>query len=187
MKKSDLISRRSFLQAAVVAPQLIGAHGKINPSVPVPDIELLMCNGVRTRLLHLIEGRATAVHLMFTACSTTCPIEAATFRKVQESMAGMEKNGIQLLSLTMDPEDDTPATLRAWLRHYHAGPAWVAAAPAPRDLPKVQAFFGKGNDSLDHSTQVHILNRSGSLAWRTAEFPTPGEIAAILRRVASQE
>jgi len=96
----------------------------------------------------------------------------------------MEKSGIQLLSLSIDPEDDTPAILTAWLRHYHAGPAWIAAAPIPRDLPRLQEFFGKGNDSSDHSTQVHILDRSGSLVWRTYELPTPGEIAATLRKVA---
>ena len=89
----------------------------------------------------------------------------------------------QLLSLTIDPEDDTPAALARWLRHYSAaGPAWIAAAPVPRDLPRMQDFFGKGGDLSDHSTQVNVLDRGGSLVWRTYEFPTPGEIATILEK-----
>lgn len=185
MVKSDSISRRSFLQAALVAPQVIRGHGKINPPAPVPDVELLRYDGARTRFLPAVKGHATAVHLMFTSCSTTCPIQAAIFRRVQDSLPGMEKSGIQLLSLSIDPEDDTPATLTAWLRHYHAGPAWIAAAPVPRDLQRVQEFFGKGNDFSGHSTQVHILDRSGALVYRTIELPTPGEIADTLRRVAA--
>lgn len=185
MIKSDCISRRSFLQAAVLAPQVIRGHGKINPPVLVPNVELLRFDGARTKFLPAVKGHATAVHLMFTTCRTTCPIQASIFRKVQDSMPSMEKSGIQLFSLSIDPENDTPATMSAWLRHYHAGPAWIAAVPAARDLAHLQEFFGKGSDSLDHSTQVHILDRSGSLVWRTYELPTPGEIAATLQRVAA--
>ena len=185
MIKSDSVSRRSFVQALLAAPQVIRGHGKINPPAPVPDVELLRYDGARTRFLPAVKGHATALHLMFTSCSTTCPIQAAIFRRVQDSMSGMENSGIQLLSLSIDPEDDTPATLTAWLRHYHAGPAAIAAAAVPRDLQRVQAFFGKGSDSSDHSTQVHILDRSGSLVYRTFELPDPSEIAATLRRVAA--
>lgn len=187
MIKSDLISRRSFLEAALVAPQLIRGHGKINPPVTVPDIDLVLHNGTRTTLLSLLRGRATALHLMFTACSTTCPIEASIFRRVQDSIPDMKRSAVQLLSLTIDPADDTPAALARWLRHYHAGPAWIAAAPVPRDLPRMQDFFGKGTDLSDHSTQVNILDRAGSLVWRTNEFPTPGEIATLLREIAASK
>jgi protein SCO1 len=185
MKKSDMVSRRSFLQVVAGASLAIRGHGKISPPLPVPDIELLRCDGDRTRFRSMVKGYATAVHLMFTACGTTCPIEAATFRQVQDSLPGMERIGIQLLSLSIDPEDDTPGTLTTWLRRYHAGPAWIAAVPLPSALPRIQGFFGTGNDTADHSTQVHILDRNGSLVWRTYELPTPGEIAATLRKVAS--
>jgi protein SCO1 len=184
MMESDVVSRRSFLQAVLLAPPAIRGHGKINPPAPVPDVELVRYDGARTRFLPVVKGRVTAVHLMFTSCGTTCPIQAAIFRHVQDSMPGMEKSGIQLLSLSIDPENDTPGHLGAWLRHYHAGPGWIAAAPVPRDLPPVREFFGKGSESSDHSTQVHILDRGGNLVWRTYELPTPGEIVALLRRVA---
>jgi protein SCO1 len=185
MIKGDLVSRRSFLQALPALPQVIRGHGKIRPPAPVPDVELLRYDGARTRLLPAMKGHATAVHLMFASCTTTCPIQAAIFRQVQDRMPGMEKSGIQLFSLSINPEVDTPAILAAWLRHYHAGPAWLAAAPVPRDLRRLKEFFGSGNDASDHSTQVNILDRSGNLVWRTFELPSPGEIAAALRTVAA--
>jgi protein SCO1 len=187
MRNSNLVSRRSFLQALPAVPVVIRGHGKILPPAPVPDAELLRNDGVRTRFMPVLKGHVTAVHLMFTGCGTTCPIEAATFRQVQDAIPGMEKLGIQLFSLSIDPEDDTPAVLTAWLRHYHAGPAWIAAAPVPGDLPRLQDFFGKGkgNDTSDHSTQVQIIDRGGNLVWRTYELPSPGEIASTLRTVAA--
>jgi protein SCO1/2 len=185
MTKSDLVSRRSFLQALPAIPQAIRGHGKIRQPAPVPDVELLRSDGARTRFLSAVKGRATAVHLMFATCTTTCPIEAATFRQVQDRMPGMEKSGIQLVSLSIDPENDTPSVLAVWLRRYHAGPAWIAAAPLQRDLARLKEFFGTADDVSDHSTQVYILDRSGNLVWRTYELPSPGEIAASLRTVAA--
>jgi protein SCO1/2 len=186
MMKSDRFSRRAFLQGIVIAPQVLSAHGKITPPVPVPDFELLRYDGARTRLLPAVKGRVTALHLMFTSCTTTCPMQAAIFRKVQDSMPGMQQSGFELLSVSIDPLNDTPAAMSAWLKMHHAGPAWIAAAPRPSELADVQAFFGKTSTSADHSTQVHIIDRDGRLVWRTFELPSAGEIVSILKRVAAQ-
>jgi protein SCO1 len=183
---SELTSRRSFLQAVLVSPQLLGGHGKITPPVPVPDLALTRHDGMRTTLLRHVRGRATAIHLMFASCTTTCPLQAAIFRKVQDRLPNMGKSGMQLLSLTIDPANDTPRVLSEWLRHYHAGPDWIAAAPRSSDVPQLQGFFGKTSGSSDHSTQVHILDRSGNLVWRTYELPTPEEIAGILKGFAAK-
>jgi len=170
------------MQALLVAP-IIHGHGKIAPPVPVPDIPVVRHDGVSTMLLPMVRGHATALHLMFTSCTTTCPIQAAIFGRVQKTLPGMADQGIQLLSLSIDPQDDTPKALSAWRRRFHAGPNWIAAAPAIEDIPRVQSFFGKGEDSSDHSTQVQILDRSGRLVWRTFELPTPGEITAVLLKI----
>jgi protein SCO1/2 len=182
MLNSELFSRRSFMQALIAAP-IIHGHGKIAPPVPAPDIQVVRHDGVSTTLLPMLKGHATALHLMFTSCTTTCPIQAAIFERVQTMLPGMADQGIQLLSLSIDPENDTPKAMSAWRRRFHAGPNWIAAAPAIADVPRVQSFFGKGEDSSDHSTQVQILDRSGRLVWRTFELPTPGEIAAVLQKI----
>jgi protein SCO1/2 len=183
MPGTDPLSRRSFVQALLAAAPVIRGHGKINPPVLVPDIPVVRQDAVPTTLLSLLKGHATAVHLMFTSCTTTCPIQAATFQRVQESLPHMADRGIQLLSLSVDPEDDTPKEMSAWLHHYQAGPAWLAAAPATAALARMEEFFGKSGDSTDHSTQVHIIDRDGRLVWRTYELPTPGEITGILQKM----
>jgi protein SCO1 len=167
------------MQALIAGP--ITHRRKIAPPLLVPDIRIVRHDGVSTTLLPLVQGHATALHLMFTACTTTCPIQAAIFEDVQKLLPGMTNQGIQLLSLSIDPENDTPKTLSAWRRRFHAGPNWIAASPAIADITRVQSFFGNGKDSSNHSTQVHILDRSGRLVWRTYELPTPGEITTVLQ------
>ncbi len=182
MQSDNPFSRRSFLQAVAAAP-IIHGHGRIVPPVPAPDIVVVRHDGISTTLLQMLRGHATAAQLMFTSCTTTCPIEAAIFERVQKTLPGMADRGMQLLSLSVDPTNDTPTALSAWLRRFHAGPNWIAAAPAIGDIPLLQSLFGKNGDYSDHSTQVQIIDRAGRLVWRTSELPTPGEITSVLERV----
>jgi protein SCO1/2 len=197
------VSRRSFLQtfaaasllpcaclaqsssaAQPTAPAFNADHGRIKPPVPVPAVPLLRYDGKKTTLAALTQAHATAVQLMFTTCTTTCPIQAAIFQRVQALLPAMSVNRIQLLSISVNPDDDNPAALSSWRNRFSAGPQWIAAAPAPADNQLIQAFFGQARGSYaDHSTQVNIIDRQGRLFWRTTELPTSQEIAAILAHV----
>jgi protein SCO1/2 len=182
MQNTDPLSRRSFLQAALAVPILHG-HGRIAPAVPAPDIAVVRQDGVNTTLPAQLRGHATAVQLMFTSCTTTCPLGGAIFERVQKAIPEMATRGIQLLSLSIDPGTDTPQALSAWLRRFHAGPNWIAATPNAADVARLSDIFGKGADSADHSTQVQILDRNGQLVWRTFALPRPEEVAFILQRI----
>jgi protein SCO1/2 len=182
-----LLTRRSLLQdlalAAMPAVPTVSGHGQIKPPIPVPDIPLVCHDGASATLFHLVSNHATAVQLMFTSCTTTCPIEAAIFERVQATLPDMPARGMQLLSLSVDPQTDTPAALAAWRQRFHAGPTWIAAAPAMADVQRLQDFFAKALDSADHSTQVSIVDRQARLVWRTYELPTAQEIVQILQKV----
>ncbi len=197
--RPDTLSRRRFLHSLAATSLLLGSrlargqavavtpnsdHGRIKPPAPVPDLPLLQYDGRRTTLAALTLGRATAVQLMFTTCTTTCPIQAAIFQHVQSMLPDMAARKIQLLSLSVNPEDDNAPALAAWRGRFHAGPEWIAAAPAAGNGPDIQTFFGRANGSYaDHSTQVNIVDRHGRLVWRTNELPAADEIASILRKV----
>jgi protein SCO1/2 len=179
-----VLSRRSLLQAAVVSAPIFNDHGRIRPPAPVPGIPLVRQDGASLTLDRLVAGHATAVQLMFTQCSTTCPIQAAIFQRVQKLLPDLGAQKIQLLSLSVDPQEDSPQALSAWLKQFEAGPQWIAAAPRATDGRLVQSFFGAaGSGYADHSTQVNIVDRAGRLVWRTNELPSAEEIAGVLRKV----
>lgn len=161
-----------------------GDHGRIKPPVPVPDIPLLRFDGAMTTLPGLTRGYATAVQMMFTSCGTVCPMQAAIFSRVQKLLPDMHAAKSQLLSLSIDPEDDNAKALSAWKRRYRGGPSWIVAAPGAKDSARIQNFFGQAKGRYaDHSAQVNIVDREGRLVWRTNEFPSSEEIASLLRRL----
>src|SRR5205085_10736343 len=118
-------------------------HGRVDPPRPVPDLEILRHDGGRGPLPDLVNHRATAVQLMFTSCTSTCPIQGAIFARVQRLLPDHVGRGIQLLSLSVDPDHDTPPVLRSWLDRFQARAGWIAAAPQPADVERLRDFSGR--------------------------------------------
>lgn len=146
--------------------------------------------GQASELAALCRGRTTALQLMFTSCSATCPLQGALFAQAQALLAaGPGGPGrLQLLSLSIDPLSDDPVALAAWLRRHGAGPFWHAAQPRLADRDAQLAFFNRdalappaGSDP--HTTQVHLIDRQGRLVYRTPALPPAEQIAGLLRRI----
>jgi protein SCO1/2 len=168
-------------RAALVAAD----HGRVDPPVPIPGIPVRRAgDGASADIAGLLRGRATALHLMFTGCSSVCPIQGAIFQRVQALLPDQQARGIQLVSLSIDPLDDTPRAMRAWLERFDARDGWIAVAPDPKDLDRLLDLFGQGRDAVEsHATQVNIIDRRGDLVFRTPELPSADAIANILRKV----
>ncbi len=172
--------------AARASAALVAAdHGRVDPPVPIPDIPVHRAgDGKPAGLAGLLHGRATALHLMFTSCSSVCPMQGAIFERVQDLLPDQQKRGIQLISLSIDPLVDTPRAMRAWLDRFAARKGWIAVTPMPEDLDRLFDLFGQGRDAADtHATQVNIIDRRGDLVFRTPELPSADAIADLLRKV----
>jgi protein SCO1/2 len=184
-------SRRSFLAgaAALLAAPMIESEdhadfGPVRPPRPVPDIRVTKDDGVSLLLRQLVLDRATAIHLMFTRCTSICPMQGFIFERVQALIPGYAQRGIQLLSLSVDAEEDDPKALRRWLERFHASAGWVAAAPQVEDLHRLTAFFGGGRAISDnHATRVYMVNPQGNLVWQTLDLPTAEMIAEVLIKI----
>jgi protein SCO1/2 len=172
------------LSAQGRAPPVRADHGRVSPPVKVPDFPVWRSDGPVASLADLLQNRATALHLMFTGCSSICPIQGAIFERVQRLLPDQVAHGIQLLSLSIDPGGDTPAALRAWLSRFGARVGWSAVAPRVADLAGVLDVFGGGRDAVDdHATEVNLIDRSGSLVFRTPQLPSADAIADLLLRL----
>jgi protein SCO1 len=190
--------RRHVLAAAAWAgaclvlgrPPAARAHGIgiVTPPVALPlDLRVLRSDGARLPLRRLLLGRTTALQLMFTGCSETCPLQGALFAGVQEQAA--RRGGrccgarFQLLSLSIDPMDDA-RSLAAWLRRFGAGRNWLAAVPAAGDIDTLRAVLQSGAPALRaHSSQVFFVDPGGRLVWRSEDLPPTELVVDIATRL----
>jgi protein SCO1 len=154
--------------------------GRVLPPQPAPALSLTLHDGRKAQLKTLLAGRVTALQLMFTGCSATCPIQGALFSQVQE-LTKHEK-GLQLISVSIDPLSDDPKAMRAWLSRFGAKEHWLGATPDLNQLDAWLEFLRARNKGVDrHTPQVYFFNSLGELALRSTDFPAPEDIARLMK------
>lgn len=158
--------------------------GPVRPPLALPRTRVVTHRGVATELADLLHGRITAMQLMFTGCSATCPIQGAIFAAAQRKLGGTLP-AVQWLSISIDTLADDPPALRAWLQRHQAQDGWLAATPQGRDLdPLLDALRGRAGDADRHVTAAFIVDRRAQLVFRTVDLPAPDALADLLRQAA---
>ncbi|MES1162054.1 MAG: SCO family protein [Rhizobacter sp.] len=134
----------------------------------------------------MLRGRVSAVQLMFTGCSATCPISGALFADLQGRLAAAPGK-LQLLSISIDPLGDDTASMQAWLRQHGARPdRWSGALSTTTDVDRLLDFVDGRRGGVDrHTAQVYLFDAQARLCYRTAPLPPPASIATLMERVAA--
>jgi cytochrome oxidase Cu insertion factor (SCO1/SenC/PrrC family) len=98
----------------------------------IPDAPLLDQYGRPVRFYtDLVRGRVVAINFIFTTCQGVCPPMGATFGKLLKDLQGQ---GVRLISVSVDPVNDTPERLAAWSAKFGAGPDWTLVTGDKQDV-----------------------------------------------------
>lgn len=197
------LRRRTWLAAAIGWPVLGHAaepadaraaarssHFPFGPVVPTRRLDgwpVVTHREQRTHLPALLSGKVSAVQLMFTGCSATCPIQGALFAQAQ-SLLKSAVPAAQFVSISIDALGDTPAALDAWLKKFAAAPGWIAALPRPSDVDAIVDRLGSGGEKRPagpdpHTGQVYLFDRRAELVLRTPSMPPAADIVEAMRAV----
>lgn len=91
-----------------------------------PNTTLITQDGEKRKFFDdLIKDKVVAINFIFTSCKDSCPLETARLRKVQEILGDRVGKDIFLYSISIDPETDTPAVLKAYKEKFNIGPGWT--------------------------------------------------------------
>lgn len=157
------------------------ALGLVEPRPAAPSLALTLHDGRTTRLETLLRGRVTALQLMFTGCSGTCPVQGAIFAAVQQRLDAANRSEAQLLSISIDPLGDDARALATWRGRLGAGPRWLAAVPPPAQADRLPDFLSgrpaQARAADRHTPQVYLFDTQGRLAYRFADLAAAADIA----------
>ena len=78
----------------------------------------------------LNDGRPVVLNFIFTSCGAICPLMTQTMASFQR-LLGPDSGKVHIVSISIDPEEDTPARLRDYAREYHAGTGWTFYTGTP--------------------------------------------------------
>lgn len=110
-------------------------------SYTMPDVTLVNQNGQRVKFKQLVESnKPVIVDFIYGTCTTICPVLSAGYTSLQNKLGANSAN-VQLISVSIDPENDTPKVMKEYLKRYRAKPGWDFFTGSRADIDKVMRAF----------------------------------------------
>ncbi len=111
--------------------------------VPTPNASLLTHTGQSVRFYDdLVRGRTVVVQFFFVHCEGICPLSTGRMLALQELLGERLGRDVFFLSITLDPEQDTPAVLAEHARALGARPGWTFLTGAKDDIETLRRRLG---------------------------------------------
>jgi len=198
-----LNARRGAIKSIVIYPILLGALGLISacstdekPQFQSIDLTgadyakdfLLTDQNSKSRSIKDFAGKIVVVFFGFTQCPDVCPSSMAELVELKNSL-GKDEDKLQVVFITLDPERDTSAVLKAYVEHFD--PGFVALRPSLEQLPVVAKDFklyykkvdGKtpGSYSMDHSAGNYVYDTQGRLRLYSRFGTDPKGLSSDIR------
>jgi protein SCO1 len=147
-----------------------GHYTRSEASYVVPDVKLIDANGKPVRLRALLAGDAPVLlNFIFTTCTTLCPAMSGTFQNVQGKL-GPQRKDVHLVSISIDPENDTPEKLKEYAARFKAGRQWTFLTGTLDDSVSVQKAFGNfAGEKMNHKPLTFIKPGGTSGRWLRIE------------------
>lgn len=155
------------------APAAKGTWAPAERGTPLPEATLIDQDG-RPLSLSTLKGRPLLVTFSFTRCPLEeyCPLMMQRFAAIEKATAADPAlRSVRLLTVTLDPEHDTPERLKAYGAKYAAvgaasGRRWTLATGTPAEVKKLAGFFGldyytETTGQVIHSLRTGLVDREG--------------------------
>jgi protein SCO1/2 len=135
----------------------------------VPDVTLVDRDGTPVSLASVLKGnQPILLNFIFTSCTTICPVMTATFAAVQRNLGANGQHPL-LVSVSIDPEHDTPERLAEYAERQGARAPWHFLTGNSASIVRVQKAFDVYRGSKMNHLPVSFLRASPSEPWTRIE------------------
>jgi protein SCO1/2 len=150
----------------------------------VPAVTLVRDDGKVVYLpQEMNDGRPVLLNFIFTSCGSTCPLMSQVFAQFQRKL-GPDARLVHLMSISIDPEEDTPGRLAEYARKFGAGPEWQHyTGTLNASLATQRAFDIYRGDKMSH-VPVTLMRAAPDQPWRRIDgLATPDELLREYRQL----
>jgi protein SCO1/2 len=157
---------------------------RVMASYQVPDALLVRSDW---RVVHLSDvlnsGKPVILNFVYSTCTTSCPVLSHTFTEFQD-LLGAEQKNVQMISITIDPGEDTPDRLADYGRRHSAGSQWGFYTGTPGACAQVQRAFQASFGGKMHHRPLTFMRAAPGRPWLRIEgYPTPSELLKEYREL----
>ncbi len=154
----------------------------------IPDVEVLTQDGQKRKFYtDMVKGKIVLVNFIYTSCKAMCPLSGDNFARLQTLLGPRLGKDVYLLSITTDPETDSPLKLKTWSERFKPKAGWDFITG---DMTAMQtlllALTGERLQRGFH-TPIALLIKDDSGAWkRTYGLEPPARFVSMLDELSAQ-
>jgi protein SCO1/2 len=169
-----------ILLAAAAVPLTAGPAGEY-----FKDIVLTDQNGHRVRLYEdVMKDRTIVLNSFFASCKGSCPIMTQTYLSLQNRFADQLGKELMLVSITVDPANDTPPKLAEYARRAKAKPGWLLLTGSKDEVTRALKKIGQYSETPESHMNIMVVGNDRTGLWKKAfALAKPEEIAKIVDSV----
>lgn len=178
--------KRTFLLALLLAVPLLAQDSPKRPAAEYfGDIELLDQDGKATRLYSdLMKDKVVVINSFFASCTSSCPVMSKSFSVLQSRFADRLGRDLVLVSITVDPEHDTPAKLHAYAGKWQARKGWYFLTGSRANVDAALKKLGQYVEEPAAHMNVIVIGNERTGLWKKAFGLAPTEdLAKVVESV----
>jgi protein SCO1/2 len=146
-----------------------------------PNIVLTNQDNKKVRLYDdLIKGKIVVIQFMFSNCERLCPMVTPNLVKVQKELDKQSPRTVNIVSISVDPEHDTPAVLKAYAKKFHVQPGWQFLTGRRQDIDWLRRELGlyyPEDQQFEHMNMLTV-GREPTGQWFTIRALNRPEVIA---------
>jgi protein SCO1/2 len=149
------------------------------------EIPLINQDGKEMRLYSdLLKGRIVVIDVIFTTCTGVCPILSQTFAKIQDRLGDRVGKDVYLISISIDPVNDTPAKLKEYAARFKAKPGWYFLTGSKDNVDAALRKLGQYVENKEAHQNLFIIGNESTGLWKKAfGLAKPEELYPIVDSV----
>ncbi len=132
----------------------------------------------------LLQGRVVVIGSFFATCTGACPAMAKTYKKIQDWLGDRQGKEVFLLSITVDPEHDTPQRLKEFAQEFGARPGWIFLTGSKENVSLALQKLGSFVENKEAHNNLLFIGNEPTGLWKKAFGLAPSEeLIPIVRSV----
>lgn len=131
----------------------------------IPEISLLSKSGAQKTTSEIFNtNKPILLNFIFTSCNTICPVLSGTFSQIDKKMTKLKKD-VELISITIDPEYDTPRVLNGYAKKFNSSDNWKFYTGSREDIITLQTAFNAYRGSKMNHAPITLLRTANNKEW----------------------
>ncbi|MBX3690042.1 SCO family protein [Dokdonella sp.] len=147
----------------------------------------------KARKLADTQGKPVIAAMFYASCKFVCPLIIDSVRKTERALAPAQREGIEVVLISLDPDRDTPAVLNELAHKRHVdSPHWHLMRAPASDVRRIAAVLGVQYKQLEdgefsHSSALVLLDAQGRILARSEKLgeADPEFVGAVQRALAT--